>query len=422
MVELNKVFLLGSLLLAFGVTCSVLGVALWTLAAAGEFLLEFTQSVSLLGVVSLYSVLEIAYLGPIMWFTGIFFPSSVYSEVLRAALPFLLRVLAVVLVYVGVSNFVTGVVFLNGPSTPTGGSLRSDVARFLKNPKNGRLDSVLTVLFFPFLFEAFLVWAVRHFALLRQPKWCEVWDGVFVGRFPLSEKDLPQEIVENGVVVDITCEMPRCVGGNPILGIPGISERFTRQLLLATVAAWKAVGWLLGMGEKGGERLGGDKQIGGDKQVGKAKNRGLSYLCLPCLDGTLPPAEDLLRAVQAVRAVENAKVYVHCANGHGRSALFAAVLVQCEMLSGRGGGGVKEGVKDGVKDFDELRKIFRERRKKVGWSKAQESVAETVVQMWREANDGSGASNGTVVGAGAGTAGAAQGGTSKGGAKERRRR
>jgi protein-tyrosine phosphatase len=53
---------------------------------------------------------------------------------------------------------------------------------------------------------------------------------------------------------------------------------------------------------------------------------GRSYLCVPVLD-TLAPSEQQLRDVIEHTAGWPGVVYIHCAQGHGRSALVAAALL-----------------------------------------------------------------------------------------------
>jgi protein-tyrosine phosphatase len=49
-----------------------------------------------------------------------------------------------------------------------------------------------------------------------------------------------------------------------------------------------------------------------------------SYHCLPILDADVPTPEELNRTVEAV---SNGSAYVHCAQGHGRTGLFALALL-----------------------------------------------------------------------------------------------
>lgn len=48
------------------------------------------------------------------------------------------------------------------------------------------------------------------------------------------------------------------------------------------------------------------------------------YRCLPILDATVPAIEDLREAVESS---VNGRVFVHCAQGHGRTGLFALALL-----------------------------------------------------------------------------------------------
>lgn len=52
--------------------------------------------------------------------------------------------------------------------------------------------------------------------------------------------------------------------------------------------------------------------------------KNADYLCVPTLDAYIPEDEEFS---EAVLAVKDQKVFVHCANGHGRSATFAAALL-----------------------------------------------------------------------------------------------
>jgi len=55
---------------------------------------------------------------------------------------------------------------------------------------------------------------------------------------------------------------------------------------------------------------------------------GRAYLTIPTLDATSPTPAEIVRAVEAMRAVRGA-VFIHCAFGHGRSATVAAALLVC---------------------------------------------------------------------------------------------
>ena len=48
--------------------------------------------------------------------------------------------------------------------------------------------------------------------------------------------------------------------------------------------------------------------------------------CLPVLDGMAPDPEALKQVAQSL-AAEERTIYVHCAEGHGRTAMIAAALL-----------------------------------------------------------------------------------------------
>lgn len=66
----------------------------------------------------------------------------------------------------------------------------------------------------------------------------------------------------------------------------------------------------------------------------RAVRTGCSYLCLPVLDYTAPDERALQEVVLRVTACDEGVVYIHCALGHGRSALVTAAV-----LLGRGATG-----------------------------------------------------------------------------------
>ena len=55
-----------------------------------------------------------------------------------------------------------------------------------------------------------------------------------------------------------------------------------------------------------------------------AIRRSASYHCFPILDGSAPDAEILYQAVCRLRP---GKTFIHCAQGHGRTALFASAVL-----------------------------------------------------------------------------------------------
>lgn len=56
------------------------------------------------------------------------------------------------------------------------------------------------------------------------------------------------------------------------------------------------------------------------------KLRSLSYFSFPILDGSIPNRELMLDWVEQVANLSG-KVYIHCAEGHGRTGMFTAILL-----------------------------------------------------------------------------------------------
>jgi protein-tyrosine phosphatase len=121
----------------------------------------------------------------------------------------------------------------------------------------------------PYLLLTWFVWHVQR--LLSREACCnEVAPGLWVGRRP-SARELPPDV---GLVVDLTAEF----------------------------AAPRRI------------------------------HHGRTYLCLPVLDAYAPSEEALRQLVQKVVAWPGA-VYVHCAAGHGRSAMVAAAVLLTRGLA-----------------------------------------------------------------------------------------
>lgn len=60
--------------------------------------------------------------------------------------------------------------------------------------------------------------------------------------------------------------------------------------------------------------------------------RGRKYVSLPILDGGVPDADALRRAVDEVEAARGT-VFVHCAQGHGRSGFFSTAVFLARGLA-----------------------------------------------------------------------------------------
>jgi protein-tyrosine phosphatase len=134
---------------------------------------------------------------------------------------------------------------------------------------DGRLAWWAVLLLLPFLL---LTWGLWHLARLFSKEACahEVAPGLWVGRRPFAH-ELPPDV---GLVVDLTAEFI----------------------------------------------------------VARGVTTGRSYLCLPTLDA-LAPDEGAVRELVAAVAGSTTAVYIHCAAGHGRSAMVAAAVLLARGLA-----------------------------------------------------------------------------------------
>ena len=102
-----------------------------------------------------------------------------------------------------------------------------------------------------------------------------------------------------------------------------------------------------------------------DPAIRAAKN----YVCLPTLDGSAPDSQALIELL-GQRDRWPGTIYVHCAAGHGRSALVAACLIVL--------GGLAETV-------DEAMTQMKEKRAKVHLVPVQRNAAMSAIDALREA-------------------------------------
>lgn len=58
----------------------------------------------------------------------------------------------------------------------------------------------------------------------------------------------------------------------------------------------------------------------------KSVSYGRNYICLPVLDGYVPKKDDFISLLKKVNEFKG-DVYIHCAEGHGRTGLVAAALL-----------------------------------------------------------------------------------------------
>jgi protein-tyrosine phosphatase len=95
---------------------------------------------------------------------------------------------------------------------------------------------------------------------------------------------------------------------------------------------------------------------------------GRRYVCVPALDASVPSVEALASAVSAIAAYQG-NVYVHCAAGHGRSAMAMAVLMVARGVAG---------------DIDEAVALMRVQRPRVRLRTTQRKVATATVELLRQ--------------------------------------
>lgn len=141
--------------------------------------------------------------------------------------------------------------------------------RILGKRDDGRLSLIRSIVLLPFLLFCWSVWHMRRL-VLREACCHQVAPGLWLGRRPLA-REVPADV---GLVVDLTAEF------------------------------WPARGVLAGR----------------------------AYLALPTLDADSPD-EARLRLFVAQVAAHSGPVYVHCALGHGRSALFVAAVLLARGLA-----------------------------------------------------------------------------------------
>lgn len=133
----------------------------------------------------------------------------------------------------------------------------------------GSLAWWAVLLLLPYLLITWGIWHVQR-RVSREPVCNEVVSGVWIGRRPLAH-ELPDGV---NLVVDLTAEFPVCRG----------------------------------------------------------VRRGRQYRCLPTLDASVPPVESFRRLVDEVARWPGV-VFIHCAAGHGRTAMFAAALLVAKGLA-----------------------------------------------------------------------------------------
>ena len=151
---------------------------------------------------------------------------------------------------------------------------------------DGGLPLPCLLFFLPFLATSWLVWWFRHTCIHRaEQPYNEVVPGIFLGRYPWPQLQKTR------------C----CPGAFPTAcGSGGASEPACGVVDMC--CEFPAHGAIV------------------------AQSQGL-YRCLPCLDGDMPADEAAFVAMCQEVAGWDKSVYVHCANGRGRSACVVVMLL-----------------------------------------------------------------------------------------------
>jgi len=151
------------------------------------------------------------------------------------------------------------------------GQVNLGVCLIHKNKKTGKVPLLARIIHFPYLKAVYLIWLWKKNYMNEDP-YAKVADGIYVGKYP---RDYPENFPDDATIVaDLTVEFS---------------------------APAKMV-------------------------------HNLGYYCYPCLDFVL--SEEVVMLAEL--AIELAKkrqdqIYIHCANGHGRSATLAAMLLGREF-------------------------------------------------------------------------------------------
>jgi len=178
-----------------------------------------------------------------------------------------------------------------------------------KSLSDGSFPLLRFVAFLPWFVQLWTYWLIRTYVVVRETQHNKVFDEFFIGRYPLEA--LPQQTT---VVVDLTAEFPRSF------------------------------------------------QSYGVKH----------YFCVPALDVCMAPASELLDVAQRVLKIPGNK-YIHCANGHGRSALFIAL---CLIL------------RNEVQDLVEAMGLLKRGRPTVSWGENQAECVEEALKLCSASKNG----------------------------------
>jgi hypothetical protein len=153
---------------------------------------------------------------------------------------------------------------------------------------DGSLPLPCLLFFLPFLLTSWFVWWFRHTCVHRaEQPFNEITPGIFLGRYPSPQLDKTSCWPGAFPVTCAASEIPE-----PACGVVDMCCEFPAHASIV------------------------------------AQAKGL-YRCMPCLDGDMPADEEaFVTMCQEVAGWDAShSVYVHCANGRGRSACVVVMLL-----------------------------------------------------------------------------------------------
>lgn len=248
--------------------------------------------------------------------------------------------------------------------------------RALGKTHTGKLRWAAIAFWLPLLFVLWAVYVVRHHLLdrcgLDEEIAHEVTHEVYVGRLPFFA-----QFMGTGKAVEF------CKRLESRAFIVDLTSEFAEPALLARPPSRALLGFHVDHGDDDSDEYYGD---GGAVQTGEDPYASRVYRWVPALDMIAPSVTELVAGVQEVLMFQHkypdAPVFVHCANGHGRSAAFAACLL------------VAMGRADGV---DEAERIMQRARKSIHLQPRQRSAclaAASILLAGREMGDDSSSGTG----------------------------
>ncbi|WP_339744532.1 dual specificity protein phosphatase family protein [uncultured Rubinisphaera sp.] len=137
-----------------------------------------------------------------------------------------------------------------------------DEVRIFGKQSNGSRRCLATVILLPYLIFARLIWLLQ-ILISSEPAYSTINDSLIISR-RLRAWELPQDVTH---ICDLTCE-------------------FLDPLKF---------------------------------------RENYSYICYPILDARAVDPDQLMKFAISLVPAQNGKLLIHCANGHGRTAMFAAI-------------------------------------------------------------------------------------------------